>query len=184
MERENYIESLRNMTIDDGHWKQRSISPDIIAHEYLRTISTQTNDGVWLETKNTAKTGSKRKRNHSSTVAEDVSNIKGTVYVDGRNLVSDGCGGYYVRVQLSDIRPISRQSNGYTHRNYQLSNTHNRQYPGGSYYSNQYYNSRPSPSETFYSNKSPYPNEYRSDRTNADNNYSTLIQKNMYHFDD
>lgn len=136
MERENYLESLRNMTENMRLTNEKSASTSqMVRHGNLRTISTQTNDGIWLDTK---KPKNKRKRQSTESI-EDVKNIRGTVNVDGNNLISDDYGRYYMRVELNDVRPHRNNSN--THTNYRNCppphSSNIEQVSGRSYYANQ-----------------------------------------------
>lgn len=116
MERGNYLESLRSMTASMQPIIERCSPSKTVRNGSRTSISTQTNSGVWLDIK---KPKNARKRQSNDSI-EDVRNIKGTILVDGNNLISDGCGGYYMRVHLNDIRPIrSNKSNAQSgHHNY------------------------------------------------------------------
>lgn len=177
MERENYLEALRKMTANPQSSSEKVCSTsETIRHGNLRTISTQTNNGVWLDVK---KSKNKRKRQSTDSV-EDVKNIKGTILVDGSNLISDGCGHYYMRVDLNDIRPLRSNSNSNSHssyRNYASHSSNIEPIPSASYYANHsnHSNYRPNPSGTFFPNHSRYSND-RHDRRNADRNTRTFSQ--------
>lgn len=183
MERENYVASLSNMTQNMQSTAESCSSAEIVVHGNLRTISTQTNSGIWLDTK-TPKTKSKRR--FVSDNVDEVKNIKGTIHVDGRNLISDGLGNHYMRVELSEVRPI--RSNAYSSdRNYVPYRTNMEQNPSGSFYTNpsaSYYTNpsvsshssyRPNPNDTFFSKQPRYSND-RFDRRNADYNTRTFGQ--------
>lgn len=198
MERENYLESLKTMTAEKAAVKRtsedlavvqiRSLSPDeVIIHDNLRTLSTQTDSGIWLDTSMT-KRKNKRKRNRSSADFKNVADIKGTVCVDGKNLISDGSGGYFMRVELNAVRPFPINSSKPNYRNYPPNSTNNGHNPSGSYYSNQSLphssNNVPSSSGRFYSNHSRYPNEYRTDRRSDDRYSRPYSQQNTRYFTD
>lgn len=177
MERENYVASLRNMTQSMQSTTESCSSAEIVVHGNgnLRTISTQTNSGVWLETK-TPKTRSKRQ--FVADEVDEVKKIKGTVLVDGRNLISDDRGNHYMRVELNEVRPI--RSNAYSsNRNYVPYRTNMEPNPSGSYYTNPSVSShssyRPSPHDTLFSKQPRYSND-RFDRRNADYNTRTFGQ--------
>lgn len=173
MERENYLESLRKMRITN---EKSGSTSEMVRHGKLRTISTQTNDGIWLDTK-------KPKRKRQSTDAiEDVKNIKGTVFVDGNNLISDGHGRYYMPVELNDVRPHRSSSHTHNrHRNYAPHSSNTEQVPSdissqyGTYFAN-HSNYRPNPNGTFFANQHRYSND-RNDRKNtADRDTRTFGQ--------
>lgn len=158
MERENYLQSLRRMTICSSPAKEGSISPSTtIIDDIHTTQSSQTNPGIWLDTKDVSKIKNKRK---NCVKTCDVRSIKGTLYVDGKNLISDGSGGYLLPVDLNDIIPASKRSKPYPSSRYPSSN---HDYP--------YQTSR-----TYYSNQLPNPNQielsnpYQIDRRN-DNDF-------------
>lgn len=203
MERENYLESLRNMKAAKiavkrtaehvAVAKRRSLSPDVIIFsDNLRTISTQTDVGTWLDKNTMVNRKNKRKHNHSSEVIKNVNDIKGTVLVHGKNLISDGSGGYLMRVELNDIRPLTSQSRSHKNPPNVTSGGYSRgrsvgHSPGHSLSHNPsgYYLNQPLPqgsSGKFYLNDSWYPNEYRSDRRRSDNRpYS---QHNTRYYED
>lgn len=104
MERENYVESLKRMI---AKMDVNEDNCETICHDgNLRTISTQTGTGTWL---NKVQPESKRRR-LSPVDSEKIKNIRGTVLVNGTDLISDGCGGHYIRVDLEDIRPLRSDS--------------------------------------------------------------------------
>lgn len=162
MERENYLESLRSMTADKRSISERYSPSTVVRNGNRTTVSTQTNNGVWLDTK---KPKNSRKRQSNDSI-EDIKNIKGTIHVDGNNLISDGCGGYYMRVHLQDIRPIHGKSNKHSiHHNYVPRSSNIGQDPSGSYQSppNQP-NHRPNPSGRFFPDQQNPSGRYYSDQ--------------------
>lgn len=177
MERENYVHSLKNMKENIQLTEAiRCTSPETIFHGTLSTTYTQTDSGVWLDIK---KPRTKRKHQLPD-VSTDVKEIKGTVLVDGSKLISDGNGGYYMRVELKDIRPLQKRPNTYdrSHRNYVPHDSNYRQCPPpGSYYANESFpshsNYRPNPSGMFFANQRRGPNDHF-DRRNAERNNTTF----------
>lgn len=169
MERENYVESLKAMT---AKLHVAEIENEI-HHGNSRTISTQTEQGVWLATKKS------RKRRTPDDDINDARNVKGTVYVDGSNLISDGAGRYFMQVDLNDVRPVrnnntfNSHNNAYAYNNqrfYPPSRRPNDRYDSShssqAYYSNQntsrrshYRSNEPNPNGTYFANQTPYPKD-------------------------
>ncbi|KAG4069856.1 hypothetical protein HA402_009563, partial [Bradysia odoriphaga] len=177
MERENYVESLKTMTA------KLHVAEEIeISHGNSRTVSTQTNPGIWLDTKIS------RKRRSTVDIA-DVRSVKGTVYVDGSNLISDGAGRYFMQVDLNDVRPLRSMSNTHSDGHHTYSNQRfypprgsngrqdsNRSNSSQAYQSNRSISYRPNhrlngpnPNGTYFSNQSPY---------SSDRSYG--VQPNFY----
>lgn len=178
MERENYVDSLKQMTANEQ--SKESSSSETIRHGNLRTTSTQTNNGIWLDSK---KTKRKRQSSGDDIKDKDVEHIRGTVMVDGSNLISDGCGGYYMRVDVNAIRPVRNNSNTYSsHRNH-VPHSSDVGPRGSSYYANQdipNHSMRPSHRQYsnvpfFYSNQPRYSSD-RADRRYADHSTRPFSQ--------
>lgn len=163
MERENYILSLKEMTKNLYLPEESEIS-----NGNSKTVSTQTNPGIWLETKVS------RKRRHPVAVS-DVAAVKGTICVDGSNLISDGSGRYFMQVELKDVRPLRNMSNphsnGQGHSNHRFfppsrgaNGPHNSDRNSQAFYSNRgmshrsnnYRSNGPNPNGTYFSNQTPY----------------------------
>lgn len=160
MERENYVESLKTM-IKSLYVPEENET--LVGNS--RTVATQTNPGIWLESK-----GSRKRRR--SVDDANVSNVKGTVYVDGSNLISDGTGRYFMEVELNNVRPLrsmsNQHSNGHGYSNQRVFpsrgsyNRHDSDRSSKAYYSNQntsyrsnYYRSN-GPNGTYFSGQTPY----------------------------
>ncbi len=184
MERENYVESLRTMTANMQLTDESSLFSEVIRNGNKRTLSTQTNRGVFLEG-----TKSKNKRKRQSTdMNDDVKSVKGTVYVDGNNLISDGCGGYYMRVELNDIRPIRSKSNAHNSQHHyaalggQTSNGPPTYFATQSLWRNS--NHRPNTNDRFYSDQSRYSGSDRTDGRNVNynaRNFGQPFQQQKYY---
>lgn len=159
MERENYLNALRRMTANMQLNDENHSNSDLILHDdgNRRTIATQTNTGLWLD-KVVSKNSRKRK---NEDITDDVKDVRGTVYVDGSKLISDDCGGFYMKVELSDIRPIGNRSRTHTTQRHYPSFDSN----GGNGTSQHYHPAYNYQSEQY---RSSYQSRYPSDRNVRD----------------
>lgn len=120
MERENYIQKLKCLTIsDEGPWKipKKEKLPSLAIDTDLDK-GTQTARGYWIDdtllpaNHRSIASGSVDTSAHTKQVS-----LVGCVDIRRRDLISDGCGGYFVHITSKEIERIPRQQESHRYDN-------------------------------------------------------------------
>ncbi|XP_055316595.1 mRNA-capping enzyme [Sitodiplosis mosellana] len=131
MERENYLEKLRNLTAKDGNEEKIPKLPSL-AIDTETDKGTQTLRGFWIDehsipTSNRSMPSPQTPLDAFNQIQKQV-NLIGCVNVQRNDLIPDGRGGYFVHINSKDVKRIDSHPPPNRHRqNFNKRPTH--QYP-------------------------------------------------------